>query len=39
LAVAIASAAKPGQAGRHQIWQVAMASAAKPGEADRHQIR
>ncbi len=34
--VAIASAAKPGEAGRHQSG-VAIASAAKPGEAGRHQ--
>ena len=34
--VAIASAAKPGEAGRHQAG-VAIASAAKPGEAGRHQ--
>ena len=34
--VAIASAAKPGEAGRHQTG-VAIASAAKPGDAGRHQ--
>ncbi|HEX5255978.1 MAG TPA: CaiB/BaiF CoA-transferase family protein [Mycobacterium sp.] len=34
--VAIASAAKPGAAGRHQTG-VAIASAAKPGAAGRHQ--
>ena len=34
--VAIASAAKPGAAGRHPGNQVAIASAAKPGAAGRH---
>ncbi|MCV7079705.1 1-deoxy-D-xylulose-5-phosphate reductoisomerase [Mycobacterium szulgai] len=34
--VAIASAAKPGEAGRHEST-VAIASAAKPGEAGRHE--
>jgi len=34
--VAIASAAQPGEAGRHQE-PVAIASAAQPGEAGRHQ--
>jgi hypothetical protein len=36
MTVAIASAAKPGAAGRHQE-DVAIASAAKPGAAGRHQ--
>jgi len=35
--VAIASAAKPGAAGRHQSNPAAIASAAKPGAAGRHQ--
>jgi 2-dehydropantoate 2-reductase len=34
--VAIASAAKPGAAGRHAASNVAIASAAKPGAAGRH---
>jgi len=35
--VAIASAAKPGAAGRHRLGCVAIASAAKPGAAGRHE--
>src|ERR1700728_4816307 len=35
--VAVASAAKPGAAGRHPKGRRAVASAAKPGAADRHQ--
>src|ERR1700761_5632199 len=32
----VASAAKPGEAGRHHSAGVAIASAARPGEAGRH---
>ncbi|TVS78438.1 alpha-isopropylmalate synthase regulatory domain-containing protein, partial [Mycobacterium helveticum] len=35
--VTIASAAKPGEAGRHESGHVTIASAAKPGEAGRHE--
>jgi len=35
--VAIASAAQPGEAGRHHL-DLAIASAAQPGEAGRHHL-
>jgi 2-isopropylmalate synthase len=34
--VSIASAAQPGEAGRHPSGPVSIASAAQPGEAGRH---